>query len=132
MVTPVVEDLSHKLENVEEKLQKTESYCYQVVEENVELKSDIEGLESEISEVQDTFRDKDAKEFKKVKWELEKLSKTCRNLQIKLGKAQVKAIRLRHEKEEIENEQREQNLWKTSAVVAVAALAAYHFISKFK
>eukprot|EP00090_Calanus_glacialis_P019040 TRINITY_DN29370_c0_g1_i1.p1 TRINITY_DN29370_c0_g1~~TRINITY_DN29370_c0_g1_i1.p1 ORF type:complete len:608 (-),score=148.56 TRINITY_DN29370_c0_g1_i1:162-1985(-) len=132
LVTPVVEDLSHKLENVEEKLQKTESYCYQVVEENVELKSDIEGLESEISEVQDTFRDKDAKEFKKVKWELEKLSKTCRNLQIKLGKAQVKAIRLRHEKEEIENEQREQNLWKTSAVVAVAALAAYHFISRFK
>ena len=52
-------------------------------------------LETEISEVQDTFRDKDAKEFKRVKWELEKLSKSCRNLQIKLGKTQAKAVRLR-------------------------------------
>jgi chromosome segregation ATPase len=132
LVTPGVEDLSQKLVNVEDKLHETESYCYQVVEENVELKSEMETLESEISEVQDTFRDKDAKEFKKVKRELEKLSKTCRTLQLKLGKAQVKASRLRQEKEEIENEQREQNFWKTSAVVAVAALAAYHVISRFK
>ena len=134
-MTPVVEDLSQKLEQVEGKLEETENYCYQVVEENVELKSDMEALESEITEVQDTFRDKDAKEFKKVKWELENLSKTCRNLQIKLGKAQAKASRLRQEKEMIEDEQREQreqNLWKTSAVVAVAALAAYQLISRFK
>lgn len=135
LVTPVVEDLSQKLEQVEEKLEETETYCYQVVEENVELKSEIEALESEISEVQDTFRDKDAKEFKKVKWELENLSKTCRNLQIKLGKAQAKASRLRQEKEEIEDEQREQReqtLWKTSAVAAVAALAAYQLLSRYK
>merc|ERR1712123_12168 len=132
MVTPVVEDLSQKLEQVEGKLEETENYCYQVVEENVELKSEMEALESEITEVQDTFRDKDAKEFKKVKWELENLSKTCRNLQIKLGKAQAEASRLRQEKEMIEDEQREQNLWKTSAVVAVAALAAYHILRQFK
>jgi DNA repair exonuclease SbcCD ATPase subunit len=135
LVTPVDEDLSQKLEQVEEKLEETETYCYQVVEENVELKSEMEALESEISEVQDTFRDKDAKEFKKVKWELENLSKTCRNLQIKLGKAQAKASRLRQEKEEIEDEQREQReqtLWKTSAVAAVAALAAYHLLSRYK
>jgi len=132
LVTPVVEDLSQKLEQVEGKLEETENYCYQVVEENVELKSDMEALESEITEVQDTFRDKDAKEFKKVKWELENLSKTCRNLQIKLGKAQAKASRLRQEKEMIEDEQREQNLWKTSAVVAVAALAAYQLFSRLK
>ena len=124
-----------QLEKVEEKLEETETYCYQVVEENVELKSEMEALESEISEVQDTFRDKDAKEFKKVKWELENLSKTCRNLQIKLGKAQAKASRLRQEKEEIEDEQREQReqkLWKTSAVAAVAALTAYHLLSRYK
>jgi hypothetical protein len=42
----------------------------QVVEENVGLKSEIEALEAEIAEVQDTFREKDAKEFKRVKWEL--------------------------------------------------------------
>jgi len=130
--TPAVLDLSQKLEQVEGKLEETENYCYQVVEENVELKSEIETLESEISEVQDTFRDKDAKEFKKVKWELENLSKTCRNLQIKLGKAQAKASRLRQEKEMIEEEQREKNLWKTSAVVAVAAVAAYQLISRLK
>jgi hypothetical protein len=60
------------------------------------------------------------------------LSKTCRNLQIKLGKAQAKASRLRQEKEEIEDEQREQTLWKTTAVVAAAALAAYHLLSRYK
>ena len=103
-----------------------------MVEENVELKSEIEVLEAEISEVQDTFREKDAKEFKKVKWELENLSKTCRNLQIKLGKAQAKANRLRQEKEIIEDEQKENALWKTSVVVAVAALAAYQMITRMK
>merc|ERR1712168_279084 len=130
--TPAVQDLSLKLEQVEGKLEESESYCYQVIEENVELKAEMEALEAEISEVQDTFRDKDAKEFKKVKWELENLSKTCRNLQIKLGKAQAKASRLRQEKEMIEEEQREKNLWKTSAVVAVAAVAAYQLISRLK
>ena len=35
LVTPVVEDQSHKLEQVEGKLEETETYCYQVVEENV-------------------------------------------------------------------------------------------------
>ena len=59
------------------------------------LKSEIETLEAEISEVQDTFRENDAKEFKRVKWELENLAKSCRNLQLKLGKAQAKANRLR-------------------------------------
>jgi len=132
LVTPVVEDLHQKLGKVEGKLEETETYCYQVVEENVELKSEIETLESEISEVQDTFREKDAKEFKKVKWELENLAKTCRNLQIKLGKAQAKASRLRQEKEEIEETQREQILWKSTAVVAAAALAAYHLITRYK
>ena len=95
------EELQHKLDQVEGKLEETETYCYQVVEENIELKSEIENLESEISEVQDTFRDKDAKEFKKTKWELENLAKTCRNLQLKLGKAQARASRLRQEKVKI-------------------------------
>merc|ERR1712055_784207 len=105
---------------------------YQVLEENVELKSEIETLEAEIAEVQDTFRDKDAKEFKKIKWAFENLSKTCRNLQIKLGKAQAKASRLRQEKEEIEEQQREQTLWKTTAIVAATALAVYHLVSRLK
>jgi len=131
MKTPVVEDLSLKLEKAEGKLEETENYCYQVVEENVELKSEIETLELEISEVQDTFRDKDAKEFKRVKRELEHLTKTCRNLQIKLGKAQAKASRLRQEKEEIE-ENNDQSLWKTTAVMAVTAVAAYQLFSRLK
>ena len=127
-----VDDLQQKLDKVEGKLEETENYCYQVVEENVELKTEIETLEAEISEVQDTFRDKDAKEFKKTKWELENLAKTCRNLQLKLGKAQAKASRLRQEKEEIEEQQKEQQLWKTTAVVAAAALAVLHLVNKYK
>merc|ERR1719219_1492898 len=130
-VTPV-EDLQSKLVKMEGKLEETENYCYQVVEENVELKSEIETLESEISEVQDTFRDKDAKEFKKTKWELENLSKTCRNLQLKLGKAQAKAARLKQEKEEAEDLAREQMIWKTTALVAAAAMATYAVLSRVK
>merc|ERR1712173_50580 len=132
LATPGVDELQQKLNKVEGKLEETENYCYQVVEENVELKNEIETLESEISEVQDTFRDKDAKEFKKTKWELENLAKTCRNLQLKLGKAQAKASRLRQEKDEMEEQQREQNLWKTTAVVAAAALAVLHLVNKYK
>merc|ERR1719471_2397365 len=116
-LTLEAEELQGKLSKMEGKLEETENYCYQVVEENVELKTEIENLESEISEAQDTFRDKDAKEFKKTKWELENLSKTCRNLQLKLGKAQARASRLRQEKEEIEEQQREQRVWKTTAVI---------------
>ena len=130
--TTPMEEVQSKLVKMEGKLEETENYCYQVVEENVELKSEIENLESEISEVQDTFRDKDAKEFKKTKWELENLSKTCRNLQLKLGKAQARASRLRQEKEEIEEQQREQKLWRTTAVMAAAALAMLHLVNKYK
>ena len=130
--TTPMEEVQSKLVKMEGKLEETENYCYQVVEENVELKSEIETLESEISEVQDTFRDKDAKEFKKTKWELENLSKTCRNLQLKLGKAQARASRLRQEKEEIEEQQREQKLWRTTAVMAAAALAMLHLVNKYK
>jgi len=127
---PLVEDLQGKLSQVESKLEETESFCYQVVEENVSLKQEIETLESEISEVQDTFREKDAKEFKRVKWELENLAKTCRNLQIKLGKTQAKASRLRMEKEEIESSKKsETHLWTTTAVVAAALLAGIHVLS---
>ena len=127
-----VDEIQSKLEKVEGKLEETETYCYQVVEENVELKSEIENLEAEISEVQDTFRDKDAKEFKKTKWELENLAKTCRNLQLKLGKAHAKQMRLKQERDEIEERQTEQTLWKTSAVVAAAAIAVVHLVNKYK
>mgnify|MGYP006863941299 CR=1 FL=1 len=127
-----VDEIQSKLEKVEGKLEETETYCYQVVEENIELKAEMENLETEISEVQDTFRDKDAKEFKKTKWELENLAKTCRNLQLKLGKAHAKQMRLKQERDEIEEKQTEQTLWKTSAVVAAAAIAVVHLVNKYK
>ena len=127
-----VDEIQSKLEKVEGKLEETETYCYQVVEENIELKSEIENLEAEIAEVQDTFRDKDAKEFKKTKWELENLAKTCRNLQLKLGKAHAKQMRLKQERDEIEEKQTEQKLWKTTAVVAAAAIAVVHLVNKYK
>merc|ERR1712080_52302 len=114
---------------VARRLEESETYCYQVIEENVEMKTEMETLEAEISEVQDTFRDKDAKEFKKTKWELENLGKTCRNLQLKLAKAQSRATRLRLEAEELA---REQMIWKTTAIIAAAALATYSILSRVK
>merc|ERR1712025_1531661 len=101
-----VDDLQQKLDKVEGKLEETENYCYQVVEENVELKSEIENLETEISEVQDTFRDKDAKEFKKTKWELENLAKTCRNLQLKWVKLKQRPVGLDKRRKKLRNSKR--------------------------
>ena len=129
------EELQHKLDQVEGKLEETETYCYQVVEENIELKSEIENLESEISEVQDTFRDKDAKEFKKTKWELENLAKTCRNLQLKLGKAQARASRLRQEKVKIllsqsKSKSKVQRAWSDS-ILLCTCVPGVQFSSNF-
>lgn len=126
---PFVQEVQQKLQVVETKLEETESFCYQVVEENVGLKSEIEALEAEISEVQDTFREKDAKEFKRVKWELENLAKTCRNLQLKLTKAQAKANRFRQEKEQLEESQNESSFLRTTVVFAAALLAGVHILS---
>ena len=128
------EELQHKLDQVEGKLEETETYCYQVVEENIELKSEIENLESEISEVQDTFRDKDAKEFKKTKWELENLAKTCRNLQLKLGKAQARASRLRQEKVKIflsqsKSKSKVQRTWSDSILLCHPPTTTQTFLS---
>lgn len=126
---PFVQEVQQKLQVVETKLEETESFCYQVVEENVSLKTEIEALEAEISEVQDTFREKDAKEFKRVKWELENLAKTCRNLQLKLTKAQSRANRLRQEKEQLEEVQTDSSFLRTTVVFAAALLAGIHILA---
>ena len=121
---PILDHLSQKLQNVESRLEESDNYCYQVVEENVEMKSKIETLEAEISEVEDTFREADAKELKKKKREVERLGKTCRSLQIQLGKAQAAAGRLKQEKLEGEElgRRRGEMIWKTTALVAGAAM----------
>merc|ERR1712098_953732 len=92
LATSAVDELQVKLQQVEGKLEETENYCYQVVEENVELKTEVENLESEISEVQDTFRDKDARSLRKQNGSLKtlpKLAGTCSSSLAKLKPKQV-------------------------------------------
>lgn len=120
---PYVEEMQDKLGAFERKLEDSESYVYQLLEENIDMKTEMETLEIEINEAQDHFRDNDAREFKKTKWELETMSKSVRNLQLKLKKAQLKAALLRQEKEELEEKQKEASMWR-GAVVVGAVLAA--------
>jgi len=120
---PFLEELQDKLDNFERKLEDSESYVYQLLEENIDMKTEMETLEVEISEAQDHFRDNDAREFKKTKWELETMSKSIRNLQLKLKKAQLKAALLRQEKEELEDSQREGAMWRGAAVIGAVLVA---------
>ena len=48
--------LRSKAQVLETKLEMTETHCYALVEENCELKTAIEGLEEEISEVIITYK----------------------------------------------------------------------------
>lgn len=121
---PLVEELQSKLDMMENNLEDSESYVYKLLEENIDMKTEMEDLEQEIKEAQDHFRDNDAREFKKTKWELETMSKTVRNLQLKLKKAQLRAQLLRQEKEELEEKQTEGTMWKVAAVGSMAVIVA--------
>merc|ERR1711862_584978 len=61
-----------------------------VKNENDRLKNEAKDLQEEIDEMQDTFREDHAEEFRELQKELEITAKNCRILQYKLRKAERK------------------------------------------
>lgn len=61
-----VDEIQSKLEKVEGKLEETETYCYQVVEENVELKAEMEKSGDRDIRSPRHFQRQGCKEFKKL------------------------------------------------------------------
>merc|ERR1712150_70864 len=75
--------------------------CSRLMEENGELKTEIESLETEISETQDRFHEEDAKELRKLRSGMAALAKTCRAFHLKLKKAERKSGHLKMQNEEL-------------------------------
>lgn len=108
-----------KSQELENKLEMSETHCYALVEENCELKTAIESLETEILEVcdrrgvtqqssskimeplifqvQDRFHDEDAAEWKRMRTEVKSMAKACRSFQLKLKRAEQQSGKLKAE-----------------------------------
>ncbi|KAL3891873.1 hypothetical protein ACJMK2_004117 [Sinanodonta woodiana] len=90
---------SADLENL---LTERERMCCELIEENNELKQEIQDIKVEMDEMYDTFRDQEVEEFRELQKELEITAKNCRILQFKLRKAerrneQIETDRLQYE-----------------------------------
>ncbi|XP_040577472.1 uncharacterized protein [Lepeophtheirus salmonis] len=126
--------LKHEIKALENKLNDSDSKCFDLLEENVLLKTEIDSLVDEVDEVQDSFRDKDALEWKKLKAQLDVINKNCRNYQLKLRKAQLRTAELKVKNEELSASMKSEKAGTvTKFAIAVACLVAgYQIISKWK
>ncbi|CAB4057104.1 PCAF [Lepeophtheirus salmonis] len=91
-------------------------------------------LKQYVRPVQDSFRDKDAREWKKLKAQLDVINKNCRNYQLKLRKAQLRTAELKVKNEELSASMKSEKAGTvTKFAIAVACLVAgYQIISKWK
>eukprot|EP00096_Caligus_rogercresseyi_P011342 TRINITY_DN4434_c0_g1_i1.p1 TRINITY_DN4434_c0_g1~~TRINITY_DN4434_c0_g1_i1.p1 ORF type:complete len:742 (-),score=161.29 TRINITY_DN4434_c0_g1_i1:120-2345(-) len=126
--------LKHEIKALEDKLNESDNKCFDLLEENVILKTEIDTLADEVYEVQDTFRDKDALEWKKLKAQLDVINKNCRNYQLKLRKAQLRTAELKAKNEELSASLKSDKAGTvTKFAIAIACLVAgYQIISKWK
>merc|ERR1712173_5282 len=74
------------------------------MEENTELKTEVDALENEITETQDRFTEQDAKELKRMRSEMAALARTCRTFHLKLKRAERKSGKLKAQNEELSQE----------------------------
>lgn len=86
-------------EDLKKKLQAAEQLCEELMDENAEMKKELRGMEEEIDEMQDNFREDQANEYSTVKKELELTTKNCRILSFKLKKSERKIDQLEQEKQ---------------------------------
>ncbi|KAI9578574.1 hypothetical protein GQX74_009148 [Glossina fuscipes] len=86
------------------KLQAAEQICEELMEENQEAKTEIVNLQAEMDELQDTFREDDAKAKTSLQKDLEKTTKNCRILSFKLKKCERKIETLEQERQNSGNE----------------------------
>lgn len=103
------EEKGHKSiekENMEEnddKLSTREKLMDDMMEENEQLKQEINELKAEMEEMYDSFRDQEAEEFRELQKELEYTAKNCRVLQFKLRKMERKVEQVEHDKTQYED-----------------------------
>lgn len=107
-LTTKVKDLEKSLmikssKMVEEELRKkllaAEQLCEELMDENAEIKKEMRGMEDEMDEIQDNFREDQANEYSTLKKELEIAMKNCRILSFKLKKTERKIEQIEQEKQ---------------------------------
>ncbi|XP_055902428.1 cingulin isoform X2 [Eupeodes corollae] len=86
------------------KLQAAEQLCEELMEENTEVKRELRGLEAEMEEMHDSFRDTQAEVNTTLQKQLESTTKNCRILSFKLKKCERKIDSLEQEKQASCNE----------------------------
>lgn len=86
-------------EELKKKLQAAEQLCEELMDENAEIKKELKGMEDEIDEMQDNFREDQANEYSTLKKELEMTTKNCRILSFKLKKSERKIEQMEVEKQ---------------------------------
>lgn len=87
-------------DELKKKLQAAEQLCEELMDENAEIKKELRGMEEEIDEMQDNFREDQANEYSTAKKELEMTMKNCRILSFKLKKSERKIEQLESEKQQ--------------------------------
>ena len=86
-------------EQLRNKLEQAERMCEALMDENEDMKRELKGMESEIDEMQDNFREEQADEYVSVKKELEMTTKNCRILSFKLKKSERRIEQLELERQ---------------------------------
>lgn len=86
-------------DELRKKLQAAEQLCEELMDENNEIKKELRGMEEEIDEIQDNFREDQANEYVNMKKEIEMTQKNCRILSFKLKKSERKVEQLEAEKQ---------------------------------
>lgn len=86
-------------DELRKKLLAAEQLCEELMDENNEMKKELKGMEDEIDEMQDNFREDQANEYSTMKKEMEMTLKNCRILSFKLKKSDRKIEQLEAEKQ---------------------------------
>lgn len=86
-------------DELKKKLQAAEQLCEELMDENSEVKKELRGMEDEMDEIQDNFREDQANEYTTLRKELEIATKNCRILSFKLKKSDRKIEQMEQEKQ---------------------------------
>lgn len=89
-------------EEMDDKLTAKEKLMEDLMEENDQLKQEINELKVEMEEMYDSFRDQEAEEFREIQKELEYTAKNCRILQFKLRKMERRNEQTEKDKNQFE------------------------------
>lgn len=106
-------------EELDERLTSKEKIMEDMLEENEQLKQEINELKVEMEEMYDSFRDQEAEEFREMQKELEFTAKNCRILQFKMRKLERRNEQLEQDKNQFEDRLRKlQNSFQDRDAVA--------------